>query len=70
VSYPPDKQILFSVADGPESIEIYTSDHEGVVDWSSTFPAVYLSATLNGAYVKLGPFQLSAIYNGIKEALK
>lgn len=57
-----DKEILLSVGDGPEGIEIYASEDEGVVDWSNTFPAVYLVASINGASIKLGPFQLPAIY--------
>ena len=61
-----DKEIILDVSDGPEGICIYTSSVEGVVDWSNTFPSVYLTASLNGAFVKLGPFQMPAIYNGIK----
>lgn len=61
-----DKQILLSVADGPEGIEIYTSEDEGVCDWSQTFPAMYLTASVNDAYVKLGPFTLSSMAVGIK----
>lgn len=51
-----DKHVILSAADGPEGIEIYTSEEEGVVDWSPTSPAMYLVATVNGAMVKLGPF--------------
>lgn len=65
-----DKRILLSVADGPEGIEIYTSDDEGVVDWSPAFPAVYITASLNGAMVKLGPFTLKAIYEQLRERLE
>jgi hypothetical protein len=54
--HPSDKQVILSAADGPEGIEIYTSEEEGVVDWSPTSPAMYLVATINGATVKLGPF--------------
>lgn len=56
--HPYDKEVLLSVADGPEGIEIYQSADEAVVDWSGDIPAVYLVATLDGAMVKLGPFQL------------
>jgi hypothetical protein len=54
----PTKKILLSVADGPEGIEIYTSEDEAVVDWSSAVPSLYLTANTIDAYVKLGPFQL------------
>jgi len=64
-----DKKVLLSVCDGPEGIEIYTSDDEGVVDWSSSFPAVYITATLQGASVKLGPFTLPEIYRQLREQL-
>jgi hypothetical protein len=61
---------LLSVSDGPEHIEIYTSEEEGVVDWSNTFPAVYLTASTHDTYVKMGPFSLEAIYNGLMESIK
>ena len=66
----PTKNVLLSVADGPEGIEIYEDEDEGVVDWSSAFPAVYLTATLNGAFVKLGPFQMKTIYEELVKKLK
>lgn len=56
-----DKKILFSIADGPESVEIYTSEDEAVVDFAACYPAMYLTATVNGASVKLGPFHLKSI---------
>ena len=59
--YPPDKKILLSVADGPEGIEIYTSDHQGISDWSGDLPALYLNASVNGASVTMGPFNLKKI---------
>lgn len=37
-----DRKILLDVGDGPEGIKIYTSEDEGVIDWSSTEPTVYL----------------------------
>lgn len=70
MSYPPDKRVLLSVADGPESIEIYTSEDEGAVDWGLDAPALYLTATLQGAYVKIGPFCLRAIREGVEAGLK
>jgi hypothetical protein len=66
---PLDKHTLLSVADGPESIEIYTSEDEAVVDWAAHAPALYITATINGAMVKLGPFQLQSILEGVKKAL-
>jgi hypothetical protein len=65
-----DKVFLLDVGDGPEGIQIYTSEEEGVVDWSQTFPPVYLEATLWGARVKLGPFTLGSIHTQLKERLK
>ena len=56
------KQVLLEVADGPEGIIIYTDDDPGVVDWSESFPALYCSVALNGAWVRLGPFTLGSIY--------
>jgi hypothetical protein len=58
-----------SVGDGPEGIEIYTSEERGVVDWSSTFPAVYVHVAMNGVAVNLGPFRLPAIYDQLAERL-
>ena len=66
----PGKKVWLSVADGPESIEIYTDGEKGVVDWSPQDPALYLTATLNGASVKLGPFTLRTIYEGLVSQLK
>jgi hypothetical protein len=67
--YAPDRQILLSVGEGPEGIQIFTSDDRGVVDWSSTFPAMYLYASVNGASVLLGPFQMKTIYDQLLLAL-
>ena len=68
VPYP--RVTLLDVHDGPEGIEIYTSEEEGVVDWSNTFPAVYIVVNTQDAMVKLGPFQCSEIYKQLKEQLK
>lgn len=65
-----DKITLLSVGDGPEGIEIYTSQDEGVVDWATSFPAVYLTASINGAQVKLGPFTMPGIYRQLLDELK
>lgn len=59
------RTVLLSVADGPEGFEIYESNEEGAADWASTYPALYLTAAINGANVKLGPFSLP----GIREQL-
>lgn len=66
----PDKKILLSVADGPEGIEIYTSEEEGMVDWSPAFPAVYIVVNTHDAMFKAGPFSLPAIYEQLVAALK
>ena len=63
-------KILLLAADGPESIEIYTSEVEGIIDWSPSFPALYVKITLQGVSAKFGPFTLSTIYNEIIKALK
>jgi hypothetical protein len=68
--YPPDKQRLLFVADGPEHIEIYISDEEAVSDWAHDSPALYLTASVNGSYVEIGPFQLAGIRKGVEDALK
>lgn len=65
-----DRVVLLDASDGPEGITIYTSDEEGVVDWSQAFPAVYVEATMMGAMVKLGPFSLSSIYDQLVNQLK
>lgn len=62
-------QILLSVADGPEAIEIYTSEDEGVVDWSPSFPAVYLQVNMDGMRFKCGPFTLGSIHAQLMEQL-
>lgn len=54
-----DKTVLLAIGDGPEGIEIYTSDQEGVIDWAATLPALYVSVTINGAMAHFGPFVLS-----------
>lgn len=64
-----DKHILLEVGDGPEGIQIYTSDDEGI-DWACTYPPVYIVTSLWGAQVKLGPFTLPGIYNQLKDKLK
>lgn len=66
----PSKKILLDVSDGPEGFTIYESEHEGVSDWSGTFPALYLTAAIQGANVKLGPFQLATIRERLLDKLK
>ena len=66
----PGAEILLNVSDGPEAIKIYTSEEEGVIDWSNTFPAVYVQIALNGAYAKFGPFSLACIYEGLRDQIK
>lgn len=64
-----DKQVLLNVGDGPEGITIYTSEDQGIIDWSPSWPALYIEISINGASSKFGPFTLPAIHNGIKSAL-
>lgn len=64
-----DKKILFSSADGPESLEIYTSEDGAIVDWAGDIPALYVNATINGACVNLGPFHLSKIRKDFEKLL-
>lgn len=62
-----DKRVLLQVGDGPEGIEIYTSEEEGVVDWAEHLPGLYVVVTLDGAYVKLGPFHLRSLQEQLAE---
>jgi hypothetical protein len=66
---PNTKVILLEAADGPEGIEIYTDDEEGIVDWACTFPSVYVNISINGAMAKFGPFTLPKIYKDIEKAV-
>ena len=64
------KTTLLKIAAGPESIEIYTDDDEGIVDFSYDLPALYLIASTHDSFVKLGPFCLSSIRKQLEERLK
>jgi len=64
-----DKRVLFSVGDGPESIEIYTSENRAVVDWAADYPALYIDVTLRDVQVHLGPFTLRSIREAVEKAL-
>lgn len=66
----PDRKVLLSIGDGPEGFEFYTSKDEGVVDWAEEEEPLYLTASVNGASVKLGPFQLKSIKEKLLAALK
>jgi hypothetical protein len=66
---PPDKKRLLFAADGPEGIEIYTSEEEAICDFSPTIPALYLIATVQGASVKLGPFMCGDLVRAVQAAL-
>ena len=61
MTHPPDKRILLSVADGPEGIELYLSEHEAVSDWAPHTPALYLVASTHDTHIKMGPFTLRSI---------
>ena len=63
------ENVLLDIADGPEGIEIYTSEDEGIIDCSNTFPAVYIVVTMYGAMSKFGPFTLKSIYEKLEKAL-
>lgn len=64
-----DRVYLLKAADGPESIEIYTSDHEGVSNWSQDSPAMFLSATTMDCLVHLGPFHLATVREQVEKAV-
>ena len=64
------RKVLLEVGDGPEGFCFYTSDNEAVTDFATHYPALYLTASLNGASFKLGPFSLSTIQEQLKEKLK
>jgi hypothetical protein len=63
------KTTLLKVTDGPEGIEIYTDDDEAIIDWGAGIPGIYIIATASGAYVKIGPFQLKSIREGVERIL-
>jgi hypothetical protein len=64
-----DKRILFSAADGPEGLEIYTSEEEGIVDWTGALPGLYVVVVLQDVSAKFGPFQLPTIREALEAAL-
>lgn len=64
------KKVLISIGDGPEGFEFYTSEEEAVCDFSNDVPALYLTASVNGAFIKLGPFQLKSIREELIKKLK
>lgn len=63
------KIILLEVSDGPEGIEIYADNDRGIIDWSDTFPAIYITVDIQGAHTRMGPFQLKGIFEGLKHML-
>lgn len=65
-----DKVVLFEAADGPEMLKIYTSEEQGVVDWSPSLPGLYIEISLNDVYSRFGPFTLATIREKLEEALK
>ena len=66
-----DKKVLLSVGDGPEGIEIYTSEERAVVDWASDIPALYVDVSLNNVTAHFGPFWLSkALIEQLRSVLK
>ncbi len=63
------KKVILEAGDGPDGITLYTSENEGVVDWADSLPALYLTASVNGASVKLGPF-IKGVRDQVLERLK
>jgi hypothetical protein len=51
-----EDKILFESADGPDGIRLYTSEQQAAVDWAGDANALYLEASVNGAFIRLGPF--------------
>lgn len=64
-----DKRILFESADGPDSLMLYTSEDESVIDWAGDGNALYLTASVGGAFIKMGPF-LKQIRFDLENTLK
>lgn len=60
-------EVFLDIGDGPEGFKIYTDDNRGVVDWSPTFPPVYVDISINGMSATVGPFTLASIYKQLKE---
>ena len=57
----PTKRVLLSVGDGPDGIELYTSEEDAVVDWARSVPSLYMTASCGMyGFVKFGPFPCSA----------
>lgn len=65
----PTKKILLNASDGPEGIEIYTSEDRAVVDWAAHSPALYVQVNINGAMTHMGPFALDSIRTQVEEAV-
>jgi hypothetical protein len=53
------KVVLLDIGDGPEGFQIYTSINESIIDWLGDVPGLYLTASIDGASIKLGPFAMS-----------
>lgn len=64
-----DKTVLFSAREGPESLEIYTSEDQAIVDDGVDIPGLYIKATLMGAAFYLGPFCCSSIRKAAEAVL-
>ena len=64
------RHVLLDASDGPEGIKIYVSEEEGVVDWSETFPAVYVEISLQGASFRCGPFQMREIHDKLMRQIR
>jgi hypothetical protein len=65
-----EKKILFKCCDGPEGLEIYTSEQQAITDWATDYPALYLIADIQGSHVRLGPFQISKIRKSLEKLVE
>ena len=67
-----DKTVLLSVGDGPDGIEIFTSEDKAVVDWAHDIPALYINISCGmTSAAQFGPFSLSkSLIAQLKERLK
>lgn len=54
-----DKQVRLVIGDGPEGVEIFTSEERAIVDWAKDIPARYIKVSMMDASAQFGPFTLS-----------
>lgn len=68
--WPPDKKILLKASDGPEIIEIYTSELESGAYNSQFGTNLFLTVTTMELSFHVGPFQLNSILEQLKKQIK